>query len=119
MINANNALLLTINEGYCSSINDYARVKKEVEPVVSNSELMVCKDLKAFTEEWNNTIKTKLDKKVEELEVGIEFHEVWRPIHDWIKPLNRDIENLESPGGSFTSPADQLQGTAERAQVPF
>lgn len=45
-------------------MDDFKRVTTELEAVVNKPELMVCKDLKTFADDWNSSRRAILTKKV-------------------------------------------------------
>eukprot|EP00026_Physarum_polycephalum_P001020 Phypoly_transcript_01021.p1 GENE.Phypoly_transcript_01021~~Phypoly_transcript_01021.p1 ORF type:complete len:442 (+),score=127.07 Phypoly_transcript_01021:137-1327(+) len=103
--------------GHCPASENFKRVSGEIDAVADRQDLMVCKELKAFVDEWKSSRKATMTKRLEEFDKGIEWFFASNPLRNWIRPLDRDIRVIiEKTNIGFSNPIDNLQKTAESTQ---
>ena len=88
----------------------------DIEATINKPELLVCKDLKTFADEWNSTIKPNISKKIADLDLKSQFNDVQNSLNNAVRTVEREISNLPNRR-SYTNPNESLERAIETAQV--
>lgn len=79
---------------------------------------MVCKDLKAFADDWNNTLKAQVEKKVTDMELRADFNDVESPIRGFLRSLERELANLpDKQKSGYMNPGESVQRGIDNLKV--